>query len=233
MQHRSYIDKRNQLEQYFDRTAVDAWARLTSSAPVSGIRATVRAGRETMRQTILAYLPADLSGKRVLDAGCGTGLLAVDLARRGAQVVAIDISPTLVQLGKERLPNNLNGGSIEFLAGDMLDPALGQFDYVVCMDSMIHYNRFDIAKALGLLAVRTRQTIVFTFAPKTIFLAALIGVGRLFPRGDRAPFIEPVAEKKLTKLIVMGEDLGAWTITGSKKISRGFYKSQAMALERQ
>ena len=54
MQHRSYIDKRNQLEQYFDRTAVDAWARLTSSAPVSGIRATVRAGRETMRQTILA-----------------------------------------------------------------------------------------------------------------------------------------------------------------------------------
>ena len=169
MQHRSYIDKRNQLEQYFDRTAVDAWARLTSSAPVSGIRATVRAGRETMRQTILAYLPADLSGKRVLDAGCGTGLLAVDLARRGAQVVAIDISPTLVQLGKERLPNNLNGGSIEFLAGDMLDPALGQFDYVVCMDSMIHYNRFDIAKALGLLAVRTRQTIVFTFAPKTIF----------------------------------------------------------------
>ena len=169
----------------------------------------------------------------MLDAGCGTGLLAVDLARRGAQVVAIDISPTLVQLGKERLPNNLNGGSIEFLAGDMLDPALGQFDYVVCMDSMIHYNRFDIAKALGLLAVRTRQTIVFTFAPKTIFLAALIGVGRLFPRGDRAPFIEPVAEKKLTKLIVMGEDLGAWTITGSKKISRGFYKSQAMALERQ
>jgi magnesium-protoporphyrin O-methyltransferase len=233
MQHRSYVDKRNQLEQYFDRTAVEAWARLTSSAPVSGIRATVRAGRDEMRKTILAYLPLDLNGKRVLDAGCGTGLLAVDLARRGAYVIAIDISPTLVQLGRDRVPTDLAGGSIQFIAGDMLDPALGEFDYVVCMDSMIHYNPTDITKALGLLAARTRQAIVFTFAPKTLFLAALISVGRLFPRGDRAPFIEPVAEKKLSQLIEKGEDLGAWRIIGSKKISRGFYKSQAMALGRQ
>ncbi len=38
-----------QLETYFDRTAVEAWARLTSDAPVGRIRATVRAGRDQMR----------------------------------------------------------------------------------------------------------------------------------------------------------------------------------------
>jgi magnesium-protoporphyrin O-methyltransferase len=37
----SYIDRRGKLQDYFDRTAHDAWAKLTSDAPVSGIRATV------------------------------------------------------------------------------------------------------------------------------------------------------------------------------------------------
>ena len=61
MQHHSYLKKRGQLEQYFDRTAFDAWAKLTSTAPVSGIRKTVRAGRDEMRNVLLAYLPSDLS----------------------------------------------------------------------------------------------------------------------------------------------------------------------------
>ena len=45
----TYQERRGQLQTYFDRTAVDAWARLTSTAPVSKIRATVRAGRDEMR----------------------------------------------------------------------------------------------------------------------------------------------------------------------------------------
>ncbi len=68
-----YATRRAWLEQYFDRTAADAWARLTSDAPVSGIRATVRAGRDRMRATLAGWLPQDLTGRRVLDAGCGTG----------------------------------------------------------------------------------------------------------------------------------------------------------------
>jgi hypothetical protein len=46
--------KRGELRTYFDRTAVEAWARLTSDAPVSRIRATVRAGRDEMRNALLA-----------------------------------------------------------------------------------------------------------------------------------------------------------------------------------
>ena len=86
MQTATYQSRRSQIETYFDRTAADAWARLTSDAPVSGIRATVRAGRDEMRQTLLSWLPEDLTGKRLLDAGCGTGAFAIEAARRGAQV---------------------------------------------------------------------------------------------------------------------------------------------------
>ena len=45
----SYDAYRGRLETYFDRTALAAWAQLTSDAPVSKIRATVRAGREIGR----------------------------------------------------------------------------------------------------------------------------------------------------------------------------------------
>jgi magnesium-protoporphyrin O-methyltransferase len=92
----SYQQRRGEIEHYFDRTAVDAWKKLTSDAPVGKIRATVRAGRDEMRSTLLGWLPQNLEGARILDAGCGTGALAVEAAHRGASVVAIDLSPTLV-----------------------------------------------------------------------------------------------------------------------------------------
>jgi magnesium-protoporphyrin O-methyltransferase len=117
-----YLQQRDRIETYFDRTAAQTWARLTSTAPVSGIRATVRAGRDQMRQTLLDWLPRDLTGKRVLDAGCGTGALSVELAKRGAQVLAIDLSPTLVALARERAVGQHRQGTIDFRAGDMFDP---------------------------------------------------------------------------------------------------------------
>ncbi len=83
----TYEATRTRVETYFDKTATRTWEQLTSDAPVSGIRATVRAGRDRMRDVLLSQLPLDLHGARVLDAGCGTGTLAFELAKRGADVV--------------------------------------------------------------------------------------------------------------------------------------------------
>ena len=116
----SYQERRGKIETYFDRTAADAWSKLTSDAKVSRVRETVRAGRDDMRRTLLSWLPEDLTGKRLLDAGCGTGMLAVEAARRGAEVVAIDVAPTLIEIARERLPSDLGPGSVDFQAGDML-----------------------------------------------------------------------------------------------------------------
>jgi len=227
----AYLARRDKIENYFDRTAADAWARLTSTAKVSGIRATVRAGRDRMRATLLDWLPADLHGKTLLDAGCGTGALAVEAARRGARVTAIDLSPTLVDLARERLPADL-AGAIEFRSGDMLDAALGKFDHVVGMDSLIHYTRGDVVGALGTLAARTRTSIVFTFAPSNPMLATMIAVGRLFPQKDRAPFIEPIAEAKLKAAIASAPALTDWQSARTQRIASGFYTSQALELTR-
>ena len=72
-----YLERRGQIEHYFDRTAAKTWERLTSTDPVGRIRATVRAGRDEMRSTLMSWLPTDMTGMKLLDAGCGTGALAL------------------------------------------------------------------------------------------------------------------------------------------------------------
>lgn len=229
----SYLARRGQLETYFDRTAAEAWKRLTSDAPVSGIRATVRAGRNRMRDTLMSWLPDDLRGKRVLDAGCGTGALAVEAARRGAHVVAIDLAGSLVTLAGDRTPPDLGEGRIEFRVGDMTDPALGTFDHVVGMDSLIHYCAPDMARVVAGLAARATQSVLFTFAPRTPLLSVLHGAGRLFPRGDRAPAIEPVRHVTIARLLRETPSLAGWRHVRTTRIASGFYTSQAMELVRQ
>ena len=228
----TYTSRRGQIEEYFDRTAVQAWAQLTSDAPVGRIRTTVRAGREKMRATLLSWLPDDLRGHRVLDAGCGTGALAADAARRGADVVAIDLSPKLVELARQRMPQSLLHGSLDFRSGDMLDPQLGKFDHVVAMDSVIHYETKDAVAALSRLAERCSSSIAFTFAPRTPMLAAMIAVGRLLPRKNRAPWLEPMARDKLLQLMREDAILASWQHSRDERVSSGFYKSQAMQWRR-
>ena len=56
MNEMTYEQRRGQIEHYFDRTAVAAWEKLTSDAPVGRIRASVRAGRDQMRATLVSWL---------------------------------------------------------------------------------------------------------------------------------------------------------------------------------
>lgn len=228
----SYEQRRGQLENYFDRTASETWAKLTSDVPVSKIRATVRAGRDDMRQLFLDRLPSDLSGRRILDAGCGTGALSRDLARRGANVVAIDIAQSLVDLAREREKTTELADRIEYRVGDMVDPSLGTFDHVVAMDSLIHYDEKDMVGMVSGLAQQTSRSMIFTFAPWTILLGLMHAAGGLFPRGDRAPAIEPIREGRLRHLAKEDDLLGAGQLHPSQRVSRGFYISSIMEWRR-
>lgn len=75
-------------------------------------------------------LVGDVAGLRVLDAGCGPGLYADELLARGAEVIAVDGSASMVELTRERL-----GARAHVLHADLSEPlpfAPSEFDLVVC-----------------------------------------------------------------------------------------------------
>ncbi|MGR3514594.1 MAG: magnesium protoporphyrin IX methyltransferase [Paracoccaceae bacterium] len=217
----SYASTRARVETYFDRTATRTWERLTSDAPVSKIRETVRQGRDQMRALMLSRLPEDLSGARVLDAGCGPGMMTAELAARGAEVTGVDISPQLIEIAERRL-DPAHASHVRFTAGDMLSESLGAFDYVVAMDSLIYYSPKDIRQALDRLTARASH-VVYTVAPKTPLLMAMWYTGKAFPQSDRSPTMVPHAPAKLAR------DTGGIRLG---RISKGFYISEALEVRR-
>jgi magnesium-protoporphyrin O-methyltransferase len=218
----NYNQTLSRVETYFDKTALKTWERLTSKAPVSRVRESVRRGRDDMRMKLISQLPSDLSGAKVLDAGCGTGQLSEELALRGCQVFAADISPSLVNVARSRIPNHLHK-NIEFITGDMVNPNLGNFDYVIAMDSLIYYSKKDLMSLLVELSSRTSHSIFFTLAPKTMLLMIMWYLGKIAPKGDRSPVMVPQSLKAISRELdanLQLIDLGV--------INSGFYISHAI-----
>ncbi len=81
-------------------------------------------------------LAGDVNGRRILDAGCGSGPLSAALRERGAIVTAFDSSPAMVKLAERRL-----GEDVTLLVADLSEPlpfADGAFDDVV-VSLVLHY----------------------------------------------------------------------------------------------
>ena len=227
----SYTSAAAQLETYFDRTAAEAWSRLTSDAPVErDPRHRARRTRPRCARTLLELAAGRPGGMRLLDAGCGTGALAVEAAQRGAEVTAIDLSPTLVGLARERLPAGPRAGRSTSWSATCSTRRL----------AVRPRRRDGFADPLQRRTTWSgrwrlwpahRGSLVFTFAPRTPALAAHARRRQLFPRGDRAPAIEPVAGGAAQPLGASRRCDG-WRAAARERIASGFYTSQALELVR-
>jgi magnesium-protoporphyrin O-methyltransferase len=71
---------------------------------------------------------------------------------------------------------------------------------------------------------------LLTFAPRTAALTVMHAVGRLFPRGDRAPAIEPVRHRTIVRHMDRETEFLAWRTARTHRVARGFYISQALEI---
>ncbi|MCB1798437.1 MAG: bifunctional 2-polyprenyl-6-hydroxyphenol methylase/3-demethylubiquinol 3-O-methyltransferase UbiG [Gammaproteobacteria bacterium] len=168
----------------------------------------------------LDYIDArvGLSGKQVLDVGCGGGILAESMAARGATVTGIDMGEAPLEVARLHL---LESGQhvdyrripVEQLADEM--PA--RFDVVTCMEMLEHVpDPASVVAACATLVKPGGQVFFSTINrnPKS-YLFAIVGaeyVLRLLPRGthDYAKFIRP---SELSRWI-RGAGLDTRDITG-------------------
>lgn len=140
-----------------------------------------------------------LKGLRVLDVGCGGGLLSEGLAARGAKVTGIDLGEAA--LGVARLHLFESGLEVDYrqiAVEDLAQQAAGSFDLVTCLEMLEHVPQpASVVHACARLAKAGGQVCFSTLNrnPKS-YLFAVIGAEyllRLLPRGthDYARFIRP------------------------------------------
>lgn len=146
---------------------------------------------------VAARMP--LAGARVLDVGCGGGLLSEALARQGAQVTAIDLAPELVKVARlHRLESGLEVDYRVQSVEDLAAEAPGSFDAITCMEMLEHVPRPGaILEACATLLKPGGKLFLSTLnRTPAAFAVAIVGaeyVARLLPRGTHhyQDFIKP------------------------------------------
>ena len=144
-----------------------------------------------LNPTRLAYVARaqSLAGARVLDVGCGGGLLAEGLARAGAHTTGIDLSPALLKTAE--LHALESGLDIVYQQSSAEEHALthaGAYDAVTCMEMLEHVpDPASVIQALATL-VRPGGSVVVSTLNRTpqAFLTAIVGaeyLARILPKG--------------------------------------------------
>lgn len=142
---------------------------------------------------------AGMSGKNVIDVGCGGGILAESMAARGAEVTGIDMAPSPLQVAKLHLKES--GQQVDYqqsTAEHMASEHAGQFDIVTCMEMLEHVpDPASVVEACMRLAKPGGWVFLSTINrnPKS-FAMAIFGaeyVLNLLPKGthEYAKFIRP------------------------------------------
>ena len=154
-----------------------------SNDPYAGFKAAQREGwalfapLETLTTPpagLLVEFAGVKAGERVLDVACGTGVVAVTAARRGAAVRALDLSPVLLERGHHNA--NLAGVQVEFTEGDVeaLPYPDAHFDVVLSQFGHMFAPRPELAIAEMLRVLKPGGRIAFSTWPPEMF------TGRMF-----------------------------------------------------
>src|SRR5438046_1717236 len=121
-------------------------------------------------------------GSRLLDVGCGTGVVAVTAARAGARVTGLDLTPELLQAARENC--RVAAVDIEWHEADVENMPFGAatFDVVVSQFGHIFAPRPDVAVSEMLRVLKPGGTIAFSTWPPELFVGRLFAlVGRYMP----------------------------------------------------
>ena len=142
---------------------------------------------------------ASIAGKKVLDIGCGGGILSESMAVKGAEVTGIDLSSNALAVARLHLMES--GNSVEYLevsAEQLAEQSPASFDVVSCMEMLEHVPNPASTIAACAALVKPGGHVFFSTINRNLkaYLLAVIGaeyVLKMLPKGthDYAKFIKP------------------------------------------
>jgi magnesium-protoporphyrin O-methyltransferase len=208
------------LRAYFDGIGFERWSAIYGQGELRGVRRSVREGHSTMLDYVQQWLDerALPSNAAILDAGCGTGLFSLAMARRGFTITAVDIAPQMVQAASQQAQAAGLDEQIDFITGD-LESVGGSYDAVVCLDVLIHYARPGFDQLCTHLANLSRDTLIITYAPHNPALALMHHIGGFFPRSQRRTDIQMIRDSAVRHILTQA----GMHVRRSVRVSCGFY----------
>ena len=207
------------LQDYFNSIGFDRWSAIyDGESDLSSIRQSVREGHAIMLAQAKMWLMERHAGGKLLDAGCGTGLFSLQMARMGFDVNAYDIAPRMIAAASDAAQQAQLGDHIQFAVGDV-EATTGTYDAVACFDVLIHYPQDAFATMCQHLIARTEDTLLLTYAPYNALLAAMHWVGGWFPSSQRRTEIQMIRDHHVDAIL----NQGGMNITRRERISQGFY----------
>ena len=131
----------------------------------------------------------ELAGSRVLDVGCGAGILAESMARLGALVTGVDLAADSIEVARQH--SAANGLEVQYRvasAEDLAAAAPGSYDVVTCLELLEHVPQPDSTIAACARLLRPGGSLFLSTINRNLksFLLAIVGaeyVLRMLPRG--------------------------------------------------
>lgn len=216
------VTLKQQLRSYFDGIGFERWSAIYGQDRLSPIRRSIRDGHAVMLGQADKWLAERFTqvwpGFRALDAGCGTGLFSLMLARRGFLVTGVDIAPQMVEAARLQVEAAGLGAQAIWQVSDV-ETISGSYEVVACFDVLVHYPAPNFAAICEHLAGLCRDTMVFTYAPYSAPLAMLHRIGGYFPRAHRRTEIQMIRPAEVATAL----GRAGMRIHRSAHISKGFY----------
>ncbi len=174
------------VRKYFETSGFSRWTAIYGSGDIPPIWKVIRDGHQRAIETVLKFIEHD-TDHTALDAGCGTGNLSIELASRGYEVDAFDVSAPMIHFAKYINAGRTTGIPPNFMVGDIaaLNGEKKTYDLVCCLDVLFHYPYEEVSQMLTQLANLSSNKVVGSFALRTPFNDFWMKVGQRFHAKNR------------------------------------------------
>jgi 2-polyprenyl-6-hydroxyphenyl methylase/3-demethylubiquinone-9 3-methyltransferase len=186
-------------------------------------RASVGRRREIVERLVDRHIG---HARRVLDAGCGSGVFTLLLARRGLDVVALDSSPEMIRVAEREVTRSLTpmSGSVTFKLGHLEQLEVPDtFDAVICL-SVLEYVKDDLTVLKTLSAALASGGMLILSVPNARSVVRLVEarVGRVRPKQSaylafqQHQYVPAAIDQSLERLGLERKDAAYWSVGFSK-----------------
>ena len=210
------------VHRYFETSGFSRWTAIYGSGDIPPIWKVIRDGHQRALDAVISWVGKD-ENVTALDAGCGTGNLAIELAEHGYEVDGFDVSAPMIHFAKYINSGRTRKTPPNFMVGDIaaVEGNARTYDLVCCLDVLFHYPVDEASAMLTRLAKLSNGKLVASFALRTMMNDFWMKVGTKFHSKNRMTKLFMFSYDEIEKVMAAN----GFKITRSKRVKFFFYDS--------